>query len=258
MIEVTEDSMQLSIVVPVFNEEENLPSLLGELDRLLQNWKNIEVIFVDDQSIDGTVAALMRYKQGHPWLRVVRHAAQQGQSAALRSGILAAHQPLVATLDGDGQNDPADIQQLVAVYRQEKKLDSSCLVIGHRTRRKDNKWRKISSFLANAVRNRLLSDDTPDSGCGIRVFSRSDFLDLPSFDHMHRFLPVLFRNRGGTVVSVPVNHRPRLFGRSHYGTLDRLGEGIVDLIGVNWLTKRAILPGNSLELKYREDGLWIR
>lgn len=239
--------MQLSVVIPVLNEENNVEPLLHELEEVLQGWKQVEVICVDDHSADRTLEILKSRSAEYSWLRIVHHREQSGQSVAVRSGVQAARYPLIATLDGDGQNDPYDIAQLVAVYHREKKTIEPCLVNGRRLQRQDNGWRRLSSRLANAVRRRLLDDDTPDSGCGIKVFSRDDFLDLPSFNHMHRFVPALIRQRGGTVISVPVNHRRRASGTSHYGTLDRLVAGIVDLVGVLWLARRAIPPATNAE-----------
>ena len=148
----------------------------------------------------------------------------------------AAHGTWIATLDGDGQNDPADIPALLA--RAQAGGQAPFLVAGHRTRRQDSRVKKLSSRAANAIRARMLRDATPDTGCGLKVFERAAFLDLPAFDHMHRFLPALFIRAGGQVVSVPVGHRPRTRGASKYGTLDRLWVGIFDLIGVAWLQRR--------------------
>ncbi len=184
-------AMQLSVVIPVLNEEDNVTPLLHELEEVLRERENVEVIYVDDHSTDRTLEILMRHTSNYPWLRIVRHRTQSGQSAALRSGIRKAKYPLVATLDGDGQNDPGDIQNLIDVYRREKKPATPCLVNGRRVQRKDTGWRRISSRFANALRSYLLRDGIPDSGCGIKVFSRDDILDLPSFNHMHRFLPAL-------------------------------------------------------------------
>lgn len=239
--------MQVSVVIPVLNEENNVEPLLSELEVMLRGWKQVEVICVDDHSTDRTLDVLKSYAAVHPWLRIVRHHEQSGQSAAVRSGVQAARYPLIATLDGDGQNDPNDVAQLVAVYHREKKANVPCLVNGRRLQRQDTRWRRLCSQVANGVRRRLLSDDTPDSGCGIKVFARVDFLDLPSFNHMHRFVPALIRQRGGTVISVAVNHRSRVSGASHYGALDRLSVGAVDLVGVLWLAHRALPPASNVE-----------
>ena len=158
---------------------------------------------------------------------------------------------MIVTLDGDCQNDPADIQKFVDEYHRTKTALNSqktcCLVIGHRLLRRDTGWRKFSSYTAKIARRSLLGDDTPDSGCGLKAFSRETFMTLPRFNHMHRFLPTLIKQRGGEVVSMAVNHRERLSGNSHYGTLDRLFVGLDDLMGVLWLGRRAIPPNTISE-----------
>lgn len=237
------ESIQCSVVIPVLNEEDNITPLVLELDQVMQGWEPFEVIFVDDHSTDRTPEVLLGHTMKFPWLRVVRLSRQSGQSAALCYGIRNARSSVIVSMDGDGQNDPADIQNLVEVYHRVSQHDPCCLVNGYRVQRKDSGWRRFSSSFANSVRSRLLGDDTPDSGCGIKVYSRESFLELSSFNHMHRFLPALIRQHGGKVVSVAVNHRSRSSGASHYGTLDRLFAGIIDLTGVLWLGKRAIPSG---------------
>ena len=180
----------------------------------------------------------MRY---YPSLRVLRHRLSCGQSRAIHSGVSAARFPWIVTLDGDGQNDPHDIPKLIAVLRQQDE-DDLWMLNGHRFQRNDTRWRKFSSVFANRIRRAILHDDTPDTGCGLKLFRRDKFLNLPYFDHMHRFLPALIRVAGGKVVSVKVTHRGRKFGCSKYGTLDRLWAGIVDLLGVIWLKNRHSLP----------------
>jgi dolichol-phosphate mannosyltransferase len=173
-----------------------------------------------------------------PQVRLIRHAVRSGQSAAVATGVRAARAPWIATLDGDGQNDPADIPKLL-----DRASDANSsrlrLVMGNRTTRRDTWLRRMSSRVANGVRGRLLRDGTPDTGCGIKVFDRAVFLDMPRFDHMHRFMPALFQREGYEVVSVPVNHRERTRGKSKYGLHNRLWVGIVDLVGVMWLIRRA-------------------
>ncbi len=231
-------SPELSVVIPVCNEEDNVAPLAAEIATALGALAH-EIVFVDDGSTDGTAAAALRTRAaGLPQLRLLRHAIRSGQSAAVATGVRAARAPLIATLDGDGQNDPADIPRLLAVRR----ADSSGrlrLVIGNRTTRRDSWLRRVSSRIANGVRGRLLRDGTPDTGCGIKVFDRAVFLDMPRFDHMHRFMPALVRREGFEVVSVPVNHRERTRGKSKYGLHNRLWVGIVDLIGLSWLLRRA-------------------
>ena len=181
---------------------------------------------------------LQRLKNVLPALRVLRHSFRSGQSAAVVSGVRAAHAPWVATLDGDGQNDPADIPKLIAA-RDRPENRSVQLFMGNRSAsRKDTAYRRLQSRIANGVRSGLLGDGTPDTGCGIKLFSREVFMDLPRFDHMHRFLPALFQRHGARVISVPVSHRQRTRGTSKYGMLNRLWVGIIDIVGVMWLRRR--------------------
>lgn len=227
----------LSVVVPVRNEAPNIRPLVDEITAALAEVSH-EIVYVDDGSTDATGAELAALTASHP-LRVLRHQQSCGQSTAVRTGVLAARGYWIATLDGDGQNDPADIPALLARARQ---ASSAILVAGHRTRRRDSWKKRISSRIANKIRSGLLGDHTPDTGCGLKLFQRDLFLALPYFDHMHRFLPALALRAGAEVVSVPVNHRPRERGVSNYGTLDRLLVGIPDLLGVAWLIRRAKLP----------------
>ncbi len=236
-----------SVVIPVCNEADNIASLLSELDQIMQGWHSSEVIVVDDHSTDQTLEILQRYRKNYPWLRIVQLDKQSGQSAALRYGIKKAGRSLIVTLDGDGQNDPADITHLVEMYHKLSNENTCYLINGYRIRRKDSPWRRFSSLVANAVRSRLLNDNTPDSGCGIKALPKELYLDLPAFDHMHRFIPALVRQQGGKIVSVEVNHRPRAAGNSHYGTLDRLFAGIIDICGVLWLGRRNIQCGLARE-----------
>jgi dolichol-phosphate mannosyltransferase len=228
----------LSVVVPVRNEEDNIAPLISEIRAALDGVVDYEIIYVNDGSTDATPQRLAEIKQTCPQLRVIRHEKSCGQSTAVRSGVKAAKGDWIATLDGDGQNDPADIPKLI------KALEPGVELVGGNRRhaRRDTWIKRISSIIANGVRSRMLSDSTPDTGCGLKLFSREVFLDLPYFDHMHRFLPALVIRRGGRVVSVPANHRPRERGVSNYGTLDRLMVGIVDLFGVMWLQRRAKRP----------------
>jgi dolichol-phosphate mannosyltransferase len=229
----------VSVVIPVCNEEENVEPLAREIAAALDGKYVHEIVFVDDGSTDGTAAAALRARAaGLPQLRLLRHAVRSGQSAAVATGVRAARAPLIATLDGDGQNDPADIPRLIATLR-DAASDRLRLVMGNRTSRRDTWLRRVSSRVANGVRGSLLKDGTPDTGCGIKVFDRSVFLDMPRFDHMHRFMPALFQREGYEVVSVPVNHRERTRGKSKYGLHNRLWVGIVDLFGLAWLRRRA-------------------
>jgi dolichol-phosphate mannosyltransferase len=223
----------VSVVVPVRNEAPNIAPLIAEIRAALSGVAH-EIVYVDDGSDDGTAAALDEAAASAPLVRR-RHRTSCGQSAAILTGVRAASAPWIATLDGDGQNDPADISRLLTRAQSEPGL---VLIAGHRTQRRDTRVKRLSSRLANGLRAALLGDATPDSGCGLKIFTREAFLALPAFDHMHRFLPALFIRAGGRVISVPVNHRARLRGVSKYGTLDRALVGIVDLAGVAWLQRR--------------------
>jgi dolichol-phosphate mannosyltransferase len=233
------DPLELSVVIPVKNEAENIAPLVAEIHAALDGLTAFEIIYVDDGSADDTVARIRSLQATDPALRLVRHAASCGQSTAVRSGVKAARGRWIATLDGDGQNDPADIP---ALWRQATTDEPAQLYAGWRAERKDTAIKRLSSRLANRVRARLLGDATPDTGCGLKLFERALFLDLPYFDHMHRFLPALVLRAGGRVVSVKVNHRPRARGASNYGTFDRLWVGISDIFGVMWLQRRAKRP----------------
>jgi dolichol-phosphate mannosyltransferase len=236
------EALELSVVVPVHDEAENLAPLLDEIVRALDDRYDYEIVYVDDGSADDTLARLLALKAEFPRLRVLHHRRGCGQSTALLTGIRAARGELVATLDGDGQNDPADIPNLLRTLHGLRRENPRSMAAGYRKKRQDTGWRKFSSRVANAVRGGLLRDRTPDTGCGLKVFPRALFLELPYFDHMHRFLPALVQRAGGQVVSVQVNHRPRLAGVSKYGTWQRLRVGIVDLCGVMWLQRRAFVP----------------
>lgn len=229
------------MVVPARNEAENLACLLNEIVMVLEGFVEYEIVFVDDGSSDDTLARLAELRERIPRLRVFRHRACYGQSSALLTGILAAFGFIIATLDGDGQNDPSDIPRLLTVLKKLQQTNPKAMVAGYRKHRRDTGWRKFSSRLANTVRGNLLGDHTPDTGCGLKIFSRELFLSLPHFDHMHRFLPALVQRAGGIVVSVEVNHRPRLHGVSNYGTWHRFWVGIIDMIGVMWLQGRAVV-----------------
>ena len=233
--------MDVSVVIPVKNEAGNIAPLVAEITAALDGFVEYEIVYVDDGSDDATVTEIRQTQATNPRLRLVRHRSGCGQSAAIRSGVRAARGDWIATLDGDGQNDPADIPVLWRIAR-ESPAEPPLLVAGHRAHRQDSWSKRRASRIANAVRARMLRDDTPDTGCGLKLFRRQLFLNLPYFDHMHRFLPALVLREGGTVRSVPVNHRPRERGASKYGVFDRLGVGIADLLGVMWLRRRARRP----------------
>jgi dolichol-phosphate mannosyltransferase len=228
---------ELSVVVPVHNERDNIVPLLSEIVTALRASTDFEIVYVDDASKDDSLAVLTAAKAKFPELRVLRHLSQSGQSTALRTGIKAARGAWIATLDGDGQNDPADIPKLQAMQTRSPGVIK--LFAGWRVDRKDSGSKRWASKFANAIRSRLLRDATPDTGCGIKLFERAAFLDLPYFDHMHRYLPALFQRAGWQVKSVPVNHRPRGSGVSNYNNLNRALVGIADLRGVAWLIRRS-------------------
>ena len=228
---------ELSVVVPVHNERDNVAALIGEIVTALRGQIAFEIIYVDDCSRDDTLAVLAAEQTRVPELRVIRQLTQSGQSTAVRNGVKAARGNWIATLDGDGQNDPADIPNLLA--ERARAAADVRLFAGWRVKRNDDAVKRMSSKIANAVRSRLLQDATPDTGCGIKLFDRAVFLDLPYFDHMHRYLPALMQRAGYRTLSVPVNHRPRSAGVSKYGMWNRLWVGISDLRGVGWLIKRS-------------------
>jgi len=231
--------LDVSVVIPVCNEQDNVEPLAREIHAALAGRCRFETIFVDDGSTDGTARAVRDARcAGMPEIRLIRHSLRSGQSAAIATGVRDAGAPWIATLDGDGQNDPADIPKLLDAVSASSSPRLR-LVMGNRTTRRDTWLRRLSSRVANGVRGGLLKDGTPDTGCGIKVFDRSVFMDMPRFNHMHRFMPALFQREGFEVISVPVNHRERTRGKSKYGLHNRLWVGIVDLFGVMWLIRRA-------------------
>ncbi|WP_312915809.1 glycosyltransferase family 2 protein [Stenotrophomonas sp.] len=227
----------LSVVVPVFNERDNVTPLVNEITAALRGQIDFEIVYVDDNSKDDSLQVLQALKAINPELRVLHHISQSGQSTAVRTGVKAARGEWIATLDGDGQNDPADIPKLLAA--RAKAEPQVRLFAGWRVNRQDSGSKRWASKWANAIRARMLRDDTPDTGCGIKLFERAAFLDLPYFDHMHRYLPALMQRAGWKTVSVPVNHRHRTAGVSKYNNLGRALVGIRDLRGVAWLITRS-------------------
>jgi len=225
----------VSVVVPVRNEAENVGPLADEIAAALTGRWAFELIYVNDGSTDGTEAALQALKGDRPWLRQIKHEMSCGQSAAVRSGVAAARAPIVATLDGDGQNDPSFIPALLAALGEGANVG---LVAGQRVGRRDTGFKKLQSRIANGVRSAILRDGTRDTGCGLKAFRRDAFLALPYFDGLHRFLPALFRRDGYAIAYVDVIDRPRRHGVSNYGMWDRLWVGILDLAGVWWLIRR--------------------
>ena len=226
----------VSIVVPVRNEAGNIAPLIAEIAAALAARRAFEIVYVDDGSTDGTADELSAQMKQNPWLRQVNHKVSCGQSAAIRTGVLAARAPIVVTLDGDGQNDPAFIPALVDAL--EKGAPRIALVAGQRVGRKDTQFKKFQSRVANGVRAAVLRDGTRDTGCGLKAFRREVFLALPYFDALHRFLPALIRREGYEIGYVDVVDRPRRAGLSNYGMWDRLWIGILDLAGVWWLVRR--------------------
>jgi len=227
--------VELSVVVPVKDEAANAGPLAREIAAALAGEQAHEIIFVDDGSSDGTGDALLALKAEIPALRVLRHGRNLGQSRGLWTGAQAARGGIIITLDGDGQNDPADIPKLLRVLEAEPGVG---LVSGVRTKRKDNFSRRLASRLGNSFRNWMLKDGAADTGCGLKAIRRQAFLALPYFDHFHRFLIALVQRDGWQVRFVPVNHRPRLAGKSKYTNLGRLLVSVRDLLGVRWLLKR--------------------
>jgi dolichol-phosphate mannosyltransferase len=246
---MTEPSGLISVVIPVCNEEDNVIPLAREIEAALRGSHPFEILFVDDGSTDGTAEAVRNARRAIPEVRLLRHSRRSGQSAAVASGVRRARGEWIATLDGDGQNDPADFPAMLDALAAARGSDPEVrLVMGNRVTRRDTWLRRLSSRVANGVRGWLLDDGTPDTGCGIKLMHRDTFLELPFFDHMHRFLPALYQRQGAKVISVPVNHRPRTRGTSKYGLNNRLWVGIVDLYGVMWLKSR-FKPG----LEVREE-----
>lgn len=236
---MTLEPLPLSVVIPVCNEADNVLPLAREIAAALRPRTTIEILFVDDGSDDGTLAAMRAAREEIPEMRLLRHSRRSGQSAAVHTGVRRARGTWIATLDGDGQNDPADFPAMLDALDQAQAADTAVrLVMGNRVTRRDTWLRRVSSRVANGVRGWLLDDGTPDTGCGIKLMHRETFLELPFFDHMHRFLPALYQRQGASVISVPVNHRPRTRGTSKYGLHNRLWVGIVDMFGVMWLRSR--------------------
>ncbi|SHN86900.1 glycosyltransferase family 2 protein [Bradyrhizobium erythrophlei] len=229
-------AIAVSIVVPVRNEAENIAPVIAEISAALDDRWRYEIIYVNDGSTDATGDRLAAVMESRPNLRQIRHATSGGQSAAVRSGVRAARGAIVATLDGDGQNNPAFLPALVSAIEQGG--ERTGLAAGQRVGRKDTGFKKIQSRVANAVRNAILHDGTRDTGCGLKAFRRDVFLALPYFDGLHRFLPALVRREGYDIVYVDVVDRPRHSGVSNYGFFDRLWIGIMDLAGVWWLIRR--------------------
>lgn len=229
------DPVDLSLVIPVYNERDNLAPLIGEIERALAGTR-FEIVAVDDGSTDGSLQALKELKRGHPALHIVSFAANAGQTAAFAAGFQAARAPVIVTLDADGQNDPADIPALVAALAQ----SGATAVAGYRVDRHDSRWKLVQSRIANAVRNRLNRETIRDTGCSLKAFRAPAVRALPLFNGMHRFLPTLVKLQGGTVAEVPVHHRPRRSGRTKYGMWNRVFRSLADAFAVRWMQRRAL------------------
>jgi dolichol-phosphate mannosyltransferase len=239
-------AVALTVVVPVKDEAENVGPLAREIAAALAG-EDAEIIFVDDGSNDGTGEALRVLKGEIPQLRVIQHGRNLGQSRGIRTGVRAARSDLIVTLDGDGQNDPADIPKLLAIVRGQDAAKVG-VVSGVRARRRDAFSRRMASRFGNAIRSRLLGDGASDTGCGLKVFRRDAFLALPYFDHMHRFIITLMLREAYDVRFVEVNHRPRAHGQSKYTNLGRLMVSVNDLLGVRWLQRRYRAEAPSREI----------
>jgi glycosyltransferase involved in cell wall biosynthesis len=239
-------AVALSVVVPVKDEAENVGPLAREIAAAVKG-ENAEIIFIDDGSTDGTAAALQALKAEIPSLRVLQHGRNAGQSRGIRTGVRAARSDTIVTLDGDGQNDPADIPKLLAIFRGPDK-ELLGVVSGVRAKRKDTWSRRLASRIGNGIRNGLLNDGAADTGCGLKVFRRDAFLALPYFDHLHRFIITLMLREGWQVRFVAVNHRERAHGQSKYTNFGRLLVSVNDLLGVRWLQRRYRPQSETKEL----------
>lgn len=236
--------IEISVLVPVMNEAGNIRPLIDEIAATLRG-RSFEMIYVNDGSTDGSLAELENAQVDVPELRVLTHQKRSGQSAAIRTALHASKGALIAVLDGDGQNVPADLPKLEAALRAQRPAQG--MAGGVRAKRKDTSSRRYASVAARVIRKSLLGDTHPDSGCGIKVVDRSVFLKLPFFNHMHRFMPTLVRREGGVVLAVDVQHRERGQGQSKYTNLNRLLVGISDILGVIWLLRRMANPGQVQE-----------
>lgn len=228
----------ITVIVPVLNEENNISGLLEEISLAAEKAPISEIIYVNDNSTDNTLNKLMSLRAKYPSLRILSHDRRCGQSAALWAGVKAAGNDLIVTMDGDGQNDPADISQLYKLYESAKSESQKIMVAGERRKRNDSLSRRMASRFANRLRAKILNDHTKDTGCSLKLFRRKDYLALPYFNHMHRFLPALMMREGVRLMHVDVNHRERQHGVSKYSNFGRALVGVTDLAGVWWLLKR--------------------
>ena len=230
----------ISIVIPAKNEAENIRPLITEIQSAMAGRDDYELIYVDDGSTDSTWSELQELSEGNPHLMLLRHQQSVGQSLAILSGAWQARGKWLVVLDADGQNDPADIPGMLAAVQAANQQDPAVWgVIGHRVNRRDDWVKRLSSKVANGFRDFMLNDGIPDTGCGLKAVRLERYLRLPSFNHMHRYIPTLIQAQGGLMLVHPVNHRPRMAGRSNYGVWNRLWVGLVDVLGVWWLKRRA-------------------
>jgi glycosyltransferase involved in cell wall biosynthesis len=243
----TKPKVKFSVVIPVYNEEENVGPLSAEIATAMKGM-SYEMIFINDASTDGTLDALSALKSTHKALRVLSHKENSGQSRSVRSGVIAAAGGIIATLDGDGQNDPADIPALIKKINRKNAPENLALVGGRRAKRKDTWAKRAASRFGNGVRKWLLKDEADDTGCGLKVFKREAFLRLPYFDHIHRYIPALMLREGYAIEFADVGHRNRQFGVSKYTNLGRLVVSVSDLRGVMWLNRRSRNPGGVDEI----------
>lgn len=234
--------VNISIIIPAFNEQDNLPALAADIHTTLQQ---AEIIIIDDCSTDNTEQTAQQLLARYPSIKYIRHAKRSGQSCAVSSGVKHASHEVIATIDGDGQNPPSEILKLLEAYKTQEN-PASILFAGHRQQRQDTWVKRLSSRIANKIRMALLRDNCPDTGCGLKLFHKTAFLSLPQFNHMHRFLPALFKRNGMMVVNVPISHKEREHGKSKYNTWGRLKVGVVDLLGVAWLARRPCNPKLSI------------
>lgn len=241
------DTPLLTIVAAVLNEAENIRPVCIEIAASLAGLEPYEVVFVDDGSTDATVAELIAARDVLPQLRVISHDRRCGKSAALRTGIEAAHGTWIVTIDGDGQDDPREIVSMLALALEAGPVKPGPLVVGVRLKRNDNLSRRFATRFANGLRRRLLNDGCPDTGAPMKLFRRDDFLQLPQFEGVHRFLPALFQHYGSALICKPVHHRARLHGSSKYTNLNRAVVGVRDMMGVMWLQSRTQVPERVTE-----------
>ncbi|WP_221932935.1 glycosyltransferase family 2 protein [Thalassotalea sp. PS06] len=230
--------MDISVVVPAKNEQDNIEPLIREINQALSGNYEYEIIYVDDGSEDETLQRLLQMQKSQDNLHIVRHKSSVGQSTAVFNGVKHSNGSLIATLDADGQNDPADLPKLIEIAMAQPQYSHFCIAGYRKNRVGDNSWKRWQSKIANKIRQAFLNDDTPDTGCGIKVIPKATYTLLPYFDHMHRFLPALIKRLGGHIEVVEVNHRERLSGSSNYSFRNRAFVGLVDLFGVFWLTRR--------------------